>query len=103
MNRVQTMAFRLLVGSLLFWSCFAAEMQAQTPPPQGPPKEANTKPDQKKAEADPFAPEPAPPLPPGMTGSDVNDPRAKLKPGMYDAGEVSLGMKHLLLLKKPDS
>src|SRR5262249_60301628 len=37
-----------------------------------------------------------------MTGSDANDPRAKLKPGMYDAGEVSMGMKHLLLLKKPD-
>src|SRR5262249_10618140 len=59
------------------------------------------KPDQKKAEENPFAPEQAPPLPPGMTGSDANDPRAKLAPGMYDAGEVSMGMKHLLLLKKP--
>jgi hypothetical protein len=51
----------------------------------------------------PFAPEPAAPLPPGMTGSDANDPRAKLDPGMYNAGEASLGMKHLLLLKKPDA
>ena len=51
----------------------------------------------------PFAPEPAPPLPPGMTGSDANDPRFKLTPGMYDAGEASMGMKHLLLLKKPDA
>jgi hypothetical protein len=76
-------------------------MQAQTPPSQDAPKAADAKPDQKKAEQDPFAPEPAPPLPPGMTGSDVNDPRAKLKPGMYDAGETSMGMKHLLLLKKP--
>ena len=42
-------------------------------------------------------------LPPGMTGSDANDPRAKLTPGMYDAGEASMGMKHLLLLKKPDA
>src|SRR5262245_26070555 len=102
MNRVHTMTFRLLVGSLLLWSCFAGKMQAQTPSSQESTKAANAKPDQKKAEEDPFAPEPAPPLPAGMTGSDANDPRAKLKPGMYDAGEVSMGMKHLLLLKKPD-
>ncbi len=59
----------------------------------------------KPAEADenPFAPKPAPPLPPGMTGSNANDPRAKLKPGMYDAGETAMGMKHLLLLKKPEA
>ncbi len=31
MNRVHTMAFRLLVGSLLLWSCFNGKMQAQTP------------------------------------------------------------------------
>src|SRR5436305_293698 len=66
-------------------------------------KAANATPDQKKAEEDPFAPEPAPPLPAGMTGSDANDPRAKLKPGLFDAGETSLGMNHLLLLKKPDA
>jgi hypothetical protein len=101
MNRVHTMAFRLLVGSLLFWSCFVGRMQAQTPSSQESTKAANAKPDQKKAEEDPFTPEQAPPLPAGMTGSDANDPRAKLKPGMYDAGEVSLGIKHLLLLKKP--
>jgi hypothetical protein len=102
MNQAHTMAFRLLVGSLLLWSCFTGKMQAQTPSSQESTKAANAKPDQKKAEEDPFAPDPAPPLPPGMTGSDANDPRAKLKPGMYDAGEVSMGMKHLLLLKKPD-
>jgi hypothetical protein len=51
----------------------------------------------------PFAPEPAAALPPGMTGSDVNDPRAKLSPGMYSAGEAAMGMKHLLLVKKPDA
>ena len=56
-----------------------------------------------KAESDPFAPQPAPPLPAGMTGSDANDPRYKLKPGMYDAGETSMGIKHLLLLHKPDA
>ncbi|MEN3335773.1 MAG: hypothetical protein V7641_5138 [Blastocatellia bacterium] len=103
MSRAHSMAFRLLVGSLLLWSCFADQMQAQTPPSQESTKAANATPDQKKAEDDPFAPEPAPPLPAGMTGSDANDPRAKLKPGLFDAGEVSLGMKHLLLLKKPDA
>src|SRR6266852_9216385 len=101
MNRVHTIAFRLLVGSFLLGLFFAGQMQAQTPTSQESTKPANTKPDEKKAEEDPFAPEPAPPLPAGMTGSDGNDPRAKLTPGMYDAGEVSMGMKHLLLLKKP--
>src|SRR5215831_16199659 len=101
MNRAHTTVFRLLVGSLLLWSCFAGKMQAQTPPSQESTKPANAKPDQKKAEDDPFAPEQAPPLPAGMTGSNVNDPRAKLTPGMYDAGEASMGMKHILLLKKP--
>lgn len=48
-----------------------------------------------------FAQEPgsAPKLPPGMKGSNANDPRAKLKPGLFDAGETALGMKHLALLK----
>ncbi|MFN7624228.1 MAG: hypothetical protein ACK5RS_13895, partial [Acidobacteriota bacterium] len=45
----------------------------------------------------------APPLPAGMTGADANDPRAKLKPGLYDAGEVAKGLRHLLLLKKPEA
>jgi len=102
MSRVHMMAFRLFVGSLLLWSCFAGQMQAQTPSSQESTKAATAKPDQKKAEEDPFAPEPAPPLPAGMTGSDANDLRAKLKPGLFDAGEASLGLKHLLLLKKPD-
>lgn len=101
MNRVQTLAFRLFVGALLLSACFAGGMQAQTPPSQEPAKAPNANPDQKKAEADPFAPEQAPPLPAGMTGSDVNDPRAKLKPGLYDAGEAAKGIKHLLLLPKP--
>ncbi len=101
MNRVHTLAFHLLIGSLLLWSCFAGKAQAQTTSSQEPTKTTNAKPDQKKAEEDPSAPEPAPPLPAGMTGSDANDPRAKLAPGMYDAGEISMGLKHLLLLKKP--
>lgn len=48
-------------------------------------------------------PEKAPPLPEGMTGSNANDPRAKLSPGLYDAGEAAFGMKHLQLIKKPNA
>lgn len=101
MNRVHTVIFRLLIGSLVLWSSLAFKIQAQTPSSQEPAKPADAKPDQKKAEEQPFAPEQAPPLPAGMTGSDANDPRATLKPGLYDAGETSKGMKHILLLKKP--
>jgi hypothetical protein len=100
MNPGQTTPFRLLVASLVFL-CFAGEMQAQTPSSQQSTKPADAKSDQKKAEEDPFAPEAAPPLPAGMTGSDANDPRAKLTPGMYNAGEVSMGIKHINLFKKP--
>jgi len=56
-----------------------------------------------EAEHDPFAPAPAPALPPGMTGSDTKDPRYTLKPGMYDAGVAAVGMKHIAFLKKPDA
>ena len=52
-------------------------------------------------EQNPFAPEPAPVLQPGMKGSDTNDPRAKLASGMYNAGEATMGIKHLQLIKKP--
>jgi hypothetical protein len=48
-------------------------------------------------------PKPAPTLPPGMTGSDASDPRAKLTPGFFDAGEAAFGMRHLYLYKKPDT
>ena len=102
MNRVHIMAFRLFVTSLLLCLCFATSIQAQTPSPtpaQEPAKPAETK----AAEQNPFAPEPAAPLPPGMTGSDASDPRAKLAPGMYDAAETSMGLKHVTLIKKPDA
>jgi len=101
MNRVLTMTFRSLVAFILLWSCLAVKTQAQTPSSQESTKPTDT--EKKKAEEDPFKPEPAPPLPAGMTGSDTNDPRFKLTPGMYDAGEISKGLKHLQLLKKPDA
>ncbi|MCO6512156.1 MAG: hypothetical protein J5I65_15330 [Aridibacter famidurans] len=47
--------------------------------------------------------EKAPPLPEGMTGSSKEDPRAKLPAGLYDAGQASMGMKHVALLKKPSA
>src|SRR6266481_8019877 len=104
MNRVHTMAFRLLVASLMFCLCFATRIQAQTASPspsQESTKAPETKPANQGGGANPFAPEAAPPLPAGMTGSDANDPRAKLTPGMYDAGEAAMGIKHVMLVKKP--
>src|SRR5215208_390568 len=79
MNRVHTFSFRLLIGSLILGSCFAATSLAQGQL------------------------ESAPPLPNGMTGSDANDPRAKLTPGMSNAGEAAMGMKHVAMMKKPDA
>ncbi len=105
MSRVHTIAFRLLIASLVLCSCFAATTPGQTASPS-PSPEPTKAPESKPAGQDggnPFAPESAPPLPAGMTGADTNDPRAKLSPGMYDAGEAALGMKHLMLLKKPDA
>src|SRR6266404_1653260 len=75
MNRVPSVAFRVAVAAILLF--FGMSRMK--------------------------APQPAAPLPAGMTGSDVNDSRFKLTSGMYDAGEASMGIKHLLLLKKPDA
>ncbi len=114
MNRVHRIAFRIAgiaLTVILFGSSVSAA-QAKTPAPQ-PPTAQSASPqasapqssDQGQDDDDrnPFAPEPAAPLPAGMTGSDPTDPRAKLTPGLYDAGETSMGLKHLLLLKKPDA
>jgi hypothetical protein len=94
MNQVRTVAFQLLVASIVLSSCLAARTLAQAPSPTPTPA---AEPENE------FAPKPAPPLPAGMTGSDANDPRSKLKPGVYDAGEAAEGIKHLMLLKKPDA
>ncbi|MEJ7848211.1 MAG: hypothetical protein WKF92_09005 [Pyrinomonadaceae bacterium] len=92
MNRIQIIAFRSFTVAFCFCFYAAAATFAQT----ATPTPAETKPAQ-----NPFGLEMAPPLPEGMTGSNANDPRSKLSPGMYDAGEASMGIKHLLLLKKP--
>lgn len=96
----------VLAIALLYPACSRAQQAVpQAPSTQSP---AAKPPDAKAAakptptdEMDEFAPKPAPPLPPGMTGSDTKDPRYTLKAGMYDAGEAAMGMKHLLFVKKP--
>ena len=100
MNRMSGVAFRVM-GAAIALSFSVSRMQAQAPPNPPPAQQADK--EDKEDDANPFAPQPAPSLPPGMTGSDANDPRAKLKPGLYDAGEVSMGIKHLTLVKKPDA
>ncbi|HJZ62736.1 MAG TPA: hypothetical protein VKD70_00350 [Candidatus Acidoferrum sp.] len=113
MNRALNLVFHLLVA-ITFLSSGASHLQAQAQAPaqgaaQGPTQTAADKDkDKDKAKDDeedgnPFAPEPAPALPPGMTGSDASDPRATLASGMYDAGETAMGLKHLTLVKKPEA
>ena len=102
MNRATGVAFRV-AGAAIFLFFSVSRMRAQEPPKPPPAQQADKDKEDEDEGANPFAPEPAPALPPGMTGSDANDPRAKLKPGLYDAGEASMGIKHLLLLKKPDA
>jgi hypothetical protein len=110
MNRLPSVTFRLAVAAIVLCSGVSVSpLRAQTsapPPTAQAPAQGSAPEPAKKPDADdgnPFAPQPAPTLPPGMTGSDVNDPRFKLTPGLYDAGETSLGIKHLQLLKKPDA
>src|SRR5215472_4377525 len=104
----------ILAALFLFFGVtrLRAQAQAQTPattPAQQAAADKDKVKDADKAKEDedvggnPFAPEPAAALPPGMTGSDPNDPRANLKPGLYDSGEAAMGLKHLLLVKKPDA
>jgi len=106
MNRIDAVAFRL-TGALLAAAVMCSSglvLSAQTA--AAPPAAAQTAPATPDAKAppeqeNPFAPQPAPPLPPGMTGSTMNDPRVGLKPGMYDAGEAAMGLEHIAFLKKP--
>lgn len=78
MSRVKTTVFSFTAVLFILFGCLVTQTQAQ-------------------------GIEPAPKLPAGMKGSNPNDPRTKLKSGVYDAGEVALGIKHVGLLKKPDA
>jgi hypothetical protein len=102
MSRVRGIALRLLIVSFALCLGFVTTMHAQTPS-SSPAQDPTKAPDKPTSQQEnPFAPEPAGPLPAGMTGSDATDPRAKLTPGIFDAGEAALGIKHVLLVKKPD-
>jgi hypothetical protein len=107
--RVSNVAIRVAMAAIiLFFGVNLLQAQGQGAAPQAPASSQAGAPTQAPAQAaaeeerDPFAPEPAPALPAGMTGSDVNDPRYKLTPGLYDAGEAATGLKHLVLVKKPE-
>ncbi len=76
MNRIKIIADHLLIS--LFVLSFAIATYAQNPNAAPPAK-----------------------LPEGMTGSTTKDPRSHLPAGLYDAGEASLGMRLVKLLKKP--
>jgi hypothetical protein len=96
LNPLKSIAF--CVASLAMVALYNSGGIAQTPAPAtAAPAKAP------EAQENPFAPQPAVPLPPGMTGSDTSDPRYKLKPGLFDAGEAAVGMKHVAFLKKPDA
>jgi hypothetical protein len=105
MNRVPSVAFCVAMAAMiLFPSVNRSQAQVQTPSPTPAAQTPSPTPSAQEPEEEdrnPFAPEPAPPLQPGMKGSDTNDPRAKLAPGLYNAGEAAMGMKHLVLVKKP--
>src|SRR6202795_1250594 len=100
MKRSQSLVFRLLIAAfaVALFGSVTARLQAQTPPaPAAPAAKAAPAAEE---EEEPFAAQPATPLPPGMTGSTTDDPRVGLKPGLYDAGEAAMGIKHLAFLKK---
>jgi hypothetical protein len=105
MNRVPSFILCVAVAAMtLFPGVSRLRAQEQTPSPTPAAQMPSPTPsaqDADEEERNPFAPEPAPVLQPGMKGSDTNDPRAKLAPGMYNAGEAAMGIKHLQLVKKP--
>ncbi len=81
----------------------AGSSAAAQPSAQDAGKDASKDAKKSQDEGNPFAPKPAPPLPAGMTGSDVNDPRYKLKPGLKNAGVAAMGMKLVAHRDKPDA
>jgi len=109
MKRVPSIVLSVAVAAILLFHGMS-QMQAQTPAASPTPQAGAATPspspsakEPAEEQKNPFAPEPAPPLPPGEKGSDPNDPRAKLSPGMFDAGETAMGIKHLTLVKKPEA
>lgn len=102
MNRVHRFTyFMVMAAMVLLFGANWTLAQEQTPQKSAQPSPTAQKPADEEEDGNAFAPEPPPTLPPGMKGSDVNDPRYKLSPGLYNAGEAAMGIKHLQLVKKP--
>jgi hypothetical protein len=92
MKRAKHLTFTVLSAAAIFsFGIASAFAQTATPTPEP------------KAPEPTFGLEKAPPLPAGMKGSDPKDPRARLRPGLFDAGELAFGMRHLSLLRKPNA
>ena len=89
MNR-STKQRSALLGSALALTALCASAAAQTPAPAAPSTSTPIKPDASLAITN-------------VAGSDPNDPRANLKPGMFDAGETAMSMQHVGFLKKPSA
>jgi hypothetical protein len=102
MNRMLRVAFRA-AGLAMFLCSGVGSPQVCAQRPLTGPRPASPSEHSGDSDDNPFAPEPAPTLPPGMTGSDATDPRAALTSGLYDAGEAAMGIKHVMLFKKPDA
>ena len=102
MNRTSVVGLRVAGAALIFFSG-VSRLYPQAPAPATPPPAQQPEAKESEEDDNPFAPEPAPALLLGMKGSDASDPRAKLAPGLYNAAETSMGIKHLLLIKKPDA
>ncbi len=107
MTRVRSFVLQVMVASAMIMIFGASRVQAQAQAPvrlkAAPPVSGPGGAEASEEDDDPFAVEAAPALPPGMIGSDASDPRAKLTPGIYDAGETAMGLKHVQLLKKPEA
>jgi hypothetical protein len=105
LNAIWRVAMAAMLLGYLASLAHAQQQQPATPtsPAAQPPAQPAAEEKPAEEEENPFVPQPPQPLPPGMTGSDVNDPRAKLTPGLYDASDAARGIKHLLLLKKPEA
>ena len=83
MNRLSPPTFlAALLGSTLLLSASAPAQDAAPPTPP-------VKPDASLAITN------------TVVGSNPNDPRANLKPGLFDAGETAMSMQHVGFLKKP--
>lgn len=81
MNRMRV-ALLEIAGMTIVLFFATSRMQGQnpaTPSTAQKPGEAESQ-TQDDEDDNPFAPEPAPSLPPGMTGSDSSDPRAVTTP-----------------------